>query len=334
MGNNNSNRHNRRRRRRRDHKAERPLGQPQDGYNEPDHEDVAFEQKQRAERLSRARSFASEASNLMRFRVEQWDIQNPGFVVDKVSLMILDVLDLSLREKRLPPGSIIREIDRVPVYDYNQFSSHIENKNRYILSVLVPATTGIWKVRPNSRNRQIDVHRESLVVSTTTLQNFPKTPQVVHCVNGVRVRDYVDYEKLTYNKEKFFITVVPANSKLLSDSSISCHLETLQSFPSAVRENEINLMRTTIHEALCDVKTELDLRMQVIPPKEEEVIAPQYPPAPPAGAFSQTQVPNDIHVEQAAIADDAQFEQAYEEQKLPKRKKRRKKKSRRRKRNR
>jgi len=333
MGNSNSNRDRRRRRRRPRHRAQRPARQVQVEYDEHKQENAPHEEQQIAERLSRARSFASEASNLKRFRVEKWDAQNPGFTVDKVSLMILDVLDLSLQEKRLPPGSIIREIDRVPVYDYSQFRSHIENKNRYILSVLVPGTTGIWKVRPNSQNRHIDVHRESLVVSTTTLHNFPKTPQVVRCVNGVRVRDFVEYKKLTHNKEKFFVTLAPANSNLPSDSSITCHLETLQQFPQAVSKEDVNLMRMTIHEALRDVQTALALRRQVIPPKEEEVIAPQYPPAPPAAAFSQTQVPHDVHVEQAAIGDDVQYEQDYVEQKAPMRRKKRKK-GRRRRRNR
>lgn len=329
MGNHNSSREKKRRRRRPRHKAQRPARQAQDEYDEH-HENAAPEWQQRAERLSRARSFASEASNLKRFQVEKWDVQNPGFTVDKDSLMILDVLDLSLQEKRLPPGSIIREIDGVPVYDYSQFRSHIENKNRFKLSVLVPGTTGIWKVRPNSRNRHIDVHRESLVVSNPTFNNFPTTPQVVRCVNGVRVRDYVEYKQLTHNKEKFFVTLASVNSNLITDSSITCHLETLQQFPQAVTENEINQMRATIHEALREVKTELELRAQVNPPKEEEVIAPQYPAAPPAGAFSQTQVPHNIHVEQAAIGDDVQYKQDYEEQKVPTRRKKRKKTRRRR----
>jgi len=334
MGNSNSNRDRRRRRRRPRHRAQRPARQVQVEYDEHKQENAPHEEQQIAERLSRARSFASEASNLKRFRVEKWDAQNPGFTVDKVSLMILDVLDLSLQEKRLPPGSIIREIDRVPVYDYSQFRTHIENKSHYILSVLVPGTTGIWKVRPNSRNRHIDVHRESLVVSTTTLNNFPKTPQVVLCVNGVRVRDFVEYQQLTHNKDKFFVTLAPANSNLLSDSSITCHLETLQQFPQAVSEKEVHMMRMTIQEALRDVQTALALRRQVIPPQEEaEVIAPKYPPAPPAAAFSQTQVPHDVHVEQAAIGDDLQNEQEYVEQKAPMRRKRRKK-TRRRRRNR
>jgi len=332
MGNSNSREKRKGRRRRRRHNDDRrqePVRNTQHNFVQSRHKADVIEQRERAERVSRAKSLASEAPNLKRFPVELVDHLNPGFKVDEQSLMIIEVSNPMLQEQMLPQGSIIREVDRIPVYEWSQFCSHVENKRRYLLSVLVPSTTGVWKVRPNSKHRQIIVHPESLSVSTN-LQNFPSELQVVRCVNGASVRTYEEYTSRTKGKEKFFITVAPANNVSVSAASVTTHLEALRRFPQAVSEHEINLVRETIEEALLKVRTELDLRTQVFPPLEEQQ---GFPPQPPAAAFTPAQVPHEIPVEHFAIPNDVDVEYNYEEQEeLPRKKKKRKKSRRRRKR--
>jgi len=219
---------------------------------------AVIEQTRRISRMPRKKIFESS-----KFTVDVG--QNGGsrgFKIEEKSLMIIDITNPLLQRQRLPEGSIIREIDGVPVYDYHQFCTHITNKSKYTLTVLTPTTTGVWKVSPFKHHRKIVVHKETLVVYSTTIPNFPREPQVVKSVNGCHVRGYTEYESLIADKTKFFITVVPARRDDINSTSISAFLSTVNREPDSLSEFDKQLIRKAVEESIDEVNSEINWRMQ------------------------------------------------------------------------
>jgi len=189
-----------------------------------------------------------------------------GYKIEENSLMIIDITNPLLQGQMLPEGSIIREIDGVPVYDYHQFCTHIANKSKYTVTVLTPKTTGVWKVSPFKRYRKIVVHKETLVVHSTTIPNFPNEAQVVKSVNGCHVGGYTEYESLIADKTKFFISVVPARRDDINSTSISAFLSTVNREPDSISPFDKQLIRKAVEESIDEVNAELNWRMQNHPP--------------------------------------------------------------------
>jgi len=179
--------------------------------------------------------------------------------------MIIDITNLILRKQLLPEGSIIRQIDGVCVYNYEQFSTHTANKSKYTITVLTPRTTGVWKVCPLKTHRKILLHKETLVVQSTTIPNFPREPHIIKCVNGCPVRSYTEYESLIGEKTKFFVTVVPAKRDDISATSITVFLDTIRRIPESISDHDLQLIRRAVEESINDVNTELNMRMTNLP---------------------------------------------------------------------
>lgn len=233
-----------------------------DNHDESGRGAAVIEQTRRFSRMSRKKIFDSS-----KYTVDVSQNGNSrGFKIEENSLMIIDITNRLLQLQMLPEGSIIRDIDGVPVYDYHQFCNHIENKSKYTMTVLTPTTTGVWKVSPLKHHRRIVVHKETLVVQSTTIPTFPREPQVVKSVNGRHVGGYTEYESLIGDKTKFFITVVPARREDINSTSISAFLSTVNREPNSISEFDLQLIRKAVEESIDEVNSELTERMQNHPP--------------------------------------------------------------------
>jgi len=231
-----------------------------DNHDESARGAAVIEQNRRVSRVSRKKEYER-----ITFTVVVG--QSRGFIVEEDSLMIIDITNPVLQGQMLPEGSIIREIDGQPVYDNEQFLWHTENKKKYTMTVLTPKTTGVWKVCPSKNYRRIVVHNETLVVLSTTIHGFPRDSQVIKCVNGCPVLSYTEYQNLTGEKTKFFITVVPAKRDDISETSIQVFLETVNRIPDSISEHDMVLIQRALEESLTEVNSELNMRMQRLRPE-------------------------------------------------------------------
>jgi len=194
-----------------------------------------------------------------------------GFKIEESTLMIIDITNPILREQMLPEGSIIRQIDGVSVYNYDHFCTHTGKKSKYKMTVLTPRTTGVWKVCPSKTHRRIWLHKETLVVQSTTIPNFPREPHIIKCVNGCPVRSYTEYESLIGEKTKFFVTVAPAKRDDISATSITVFLDTIRRTPDSISDHDLQLIRRAVEESINDVNTELNMRMINLPVNNSDI---------------------------------------------------------------
>jgi len=201
------------------------------------------------------------------FRVKLSGNEEGGFTVNKDSLMITDIQNPKL--KMLPKGSIIREVDGVPIFNWTQFCRNIKGKSKYALLVILPETLGVFEVQTNVHDRNIWVHPESLTIATN-IANFPIDLQVVRCVDGVPVLNYAEYSYMTKGRSRFFITVADATDAAQSQASLSAASITECLDVSKFSEEELEALRYTIDQALGEVNAELDNRAREIEPRRLE----------------------------------------------------------------
>jgi len=223
---------------------------------------AAIEQNRRVSQVSRKKDYESITYSII-VGENGW---SRGFKIEENSLMIIDITNPVLREQMLPEGSIIREIDGISVYNYDQFCTHTANKSKYTMTVLTPKTTGVWKVCPSKTHRKVVVHKETLVVQSTTIPNFPREVQIIKSVNGHPVRSYTEYESLIGAKTKFFVTVVPVRRDDISATSITVFLDTVSRTPESISDHDLWLIRMAVEESIDEVNSELNMRMQNLPP--------------------------------------------------------------------
>jgi len=92
-----------------------------------------------------------------------------GIRVNLESLMILH-LDKPGMYGELEEGSIIQEIDRVPVFSGEQFASAIRNKKSFQLAFIHPSESDVHRITVGGSNEgPISVHPESLTIDWTII---------------------------------------------------------------------------------------------------------------------------------------------------------------------
>lgn len=208
------------------------------------------------------------------FRVKLAGNEDGGFTVNKDSLMITDIQNPNL--KMLPQGSIIREVDGVPIFNWTQFCRNIKGKRKYALLVILPETIGVFEILPAVPDRCILVHPESLTVNTN-IEHFPLDLQVVRCVDGVPVLNYAQYTHMTKGRSRFFITVADATDESQSQAFLSAASIAEFLHNSAFSEQDLIAVRNTVDQALGEVNAELYFRAREVEPRmlEQEQVAEQ-----------------------------------------------------------
>lgn len=262
----------RRRRKRRKHPGAQRLHDTPG--NQTNYGDDLYEDDQMTTPLNPASTRPLSAKE---FRVKLSANEEGGFTVSKDSLMITDIQNPKLR--MLPQGSIIREVDGVPVFNWEQFWRNIQGKRKYALLVILPETLGVFEVQRDAQDRNIWVHPESLTIATD-IAHFPVDLQVLRCIDGVPVLNYAEYSYMTKGRSRFFITVADAADAAQSQASLSAASITECLDISKFSKEELDELRYTIDQALVEVNAELENRAREVEPRrlehEQELEQPDH----------------------------------------------------------
>jgi len=189
-----------------------------------------------------------------------------GFDMQKESLMITQVNAESLKKQRIPEGAIIRQVDGVDVYTYEQFERQTVGKPNYALGCVLPGPKrGIFKIRPRFKKHTIEVHPETLAVVRTDIKNWPSEQQVVVAVNGISVQSYEDYYRLVYYddgrmKDKFFVTVVPMGQQWLPERTVTWAIDQACAQPENFDERAVKHLLDRIRSSRSALEMEFQRR--------------------------------------------------------------------------
>jgi len=236
----------------------------EDAENAPGVEAAMVATQQARFRRSEADPMEENPAEYRTFNVTVIDGKK-GFQLNQDTLMITDVSGKEARKELIPPGAIVRQVDGVEVFCMEQFTKHTCDKEKYCIGVYTPEQLGVWKVRTNVPRRSIQVHPETLVTRGNQ-QGWPNDcAQTLQSVDGHEVKNFGDFQFLTKDKNKFFISIDPFNPCVHSDVAIFQYLTAIHQNPGLVNPDfvtpeEIFNIRNAAEEACQMIGQEIEHR--------------------------------------------------------------------------